>query len=284
MGLHEGRAAIVTGAAQGIGHAVAARLIAEGARVFMADIQAEKVEAAARRLDPRGNTTASCAVDVGQSASVARMVEAAAAHLGRIDILVNVAGGSGSKIITDIEDMTDEIWDGVINSNLRGTFLASRAVTPHMRKGGGGAIVNFATGSIRGFTGKTTSAARLAYVSAKAGIIGFTNQLSQDLAGTGVAVNVIQPGFVLTEPGARIRELFDSMPKQDQDAMLARRAPRAPEELGWAVAWLAAQREQDLTGHAVRLVGKIDSLDLTLTRDPENPLANTARLAVANRG
>ena len=102
---------------------------------------------------------------------------------------------------------------------------------------------------------------------------------SSDLGGTGIAVNVIQPGFVLTEPGARIREIFDSMPKQDQDAMLARRTPRTPEELGYAVTWLAAQGEKDLTGHAVRLVGKIDTLDLALTRDPENPLANTARLA-----
>ena len=81
MGLHEGRAAIVTGAAQGIGFAVASRLHAEGARVFMADIQAEKVAIAAKRIDPRGNSTASCAVDVGQSASIQRMVDAAAAHL-----------------------------------------------------------------------------------------------------------------------------------------------------------------------------------------------------------
>ena len=130
---------------------------------------------------PRGNSTNACAVDVASSQSVAKMIDAAAARLGRIDILVNVAGGSGSKIICDIEDMTDDIWDGVVNSNLRGTFLASRAAVPHMRRFGGGAIVNFATGSIRGFTGKTTSSARLAYVSAKAGIIGFANQLSQDI-------------------------------------------------------------------------------------------------------
>ena len=160
MGRHEGRAAVVTGAAQGIGFAVASRLRAEGARVVMADIQSDKVVAAAKRIDPEGNSTTACAVDVASSKSVAEMIDAAAAHLGRIDILVNVAGGSGSKIIYDIEDMTDDIWDGVVNSNLRGTFLASRAAVPHMRRADGGAIINFATGSIRGFTGKTTSAAR----------------------------------------------------------------------------------------------------------------------------
>ena len=182
------------------------------------------------------------------------------------------------KIIENIEDMSDEIWDGVVNSNLRGTFLASRAAVPHMRRAGAGAIVNFATGSIRGFTGKTTSAARLAYVSAKAGIIGFTNQLSQDLVDANIAVNVIQPGFVLTEPGARIREIFDAMPEADQKAMLARRTPRMPEEIGWAVAWIASHGAGELTGTSVRLVGPIDSLDLKLTRDAENPLASTARL------
>jgi NAD(P)-dependent dehydrogenase (short-subunit alcohol dehydrogenase family) len=147
-----------------------------------------------------------------------------------------------------------------------------------MRKNGGGAIINFATGSIRGFTGKTTSAARLAYVSAKAGIIGLTNQLSQDVAVAGIAVNAIQPGFVLTEPGARIREIFDSMSAEDQQAMLARRKPRTTEEIAWAVAWMAARPQSDLSGVSVRLHGPIDGPDLRLKMDETNPLATTAQL------
>ncbi len=278
MKRHEGRVAIVSGAAQGIGFAVASRLLAEGARVVMADIQEDKVRRAALTLEENGGHVMACAIDVGQSRSVASLMEQAIGAFGRIDILANVAGGSGSAIIEDIEEMTDEIWDGVIASNLRGTFLMCREAVPHMRKNGGGAIINFATGSIRGFTGKTTSAARLAYVSAKAGIIGLTNQLSQDVAVAGIAVNAIQPGFVLTEPGARIREIFDSMSAKDQQAMLARRKPRTTEEIAWAVAWIAARPPSDLSGVSVRLHGPIDGPDLRLKMDEPNPLATTAQL------
>ena len=136
MGLYEGRVAVVTGAAQGIGFAVAARMAAEGARVVMADIQAEKVAAAARRLDPAGQRTAACRVDVADAASVAAMVETAQTRFGGLDVLANVAGGSGSRIIEDIEDMTDAIWDSVVGANLRGTFVCSRAAVPLMKRRG----------------------------------------------------------------------------------------------------------------------------------------------------
>lgn len=278
MGIYEGRVAIVTGAAQGIGFAVAARMAAEGARVVMADMQAGKVEAAAARVDARGDRAVACTVDVSDTQSVERMVAVALERFGGVDVLANVAGGSGTKIIEHIEDMTDEIWNSVIGSNLRGTFVCARACVPHMKRRGGGAIVNFATGSIRGFQGKSTSAGRLAYVSAKAGIIGFTNQLAGDLKPFGIAVNVMQPGFVLTEAGARIRTIFDSMPKTDQEAMLARRKPRTPEELGFATAYVAAQKADVLTATCVRLSGPIESLALALVRDPEGQLASTAKL------
>lgn len=278
MGIYDGRIAIVTGAAQGIGFAVASRMAQEGARVVMADMQAGKVEAAAARVDPKGERAVACTVDVSDTQSVERMVAVAMERFGGVDVLANVAGGSGTKIIEQIEDMTDEIWNSVIGSNLRGTFVCSRACVPVMKRRGGGAIVNFATGSIRGFQGKSTSAGRLAYVSAKAGIIGFTNQLAGDLKSFGIAVNVMQPGFVLTEAGARIRTIFDGMPKADQDAMLARRKPRTPEELGFATAYVAAQKVDTLTATSVRLSGPIESLALELVRDPEGQLASTAKL------
>lgn len=275
---HEGRVAIVTGAAQGIGFAVATRLLAEGARVVLADVQEDKVRRAAGALANHGQHVLSCTVNVAQSESIRRLVEQSMDIFGRIDIVANVAGGSGSTIIEDIEDMTDDIWDGVLSSNLRGTFLMCRATVPHMRRLGGGAIVNFATGSIRGFTGKTTSAARLAYVAAKAGIIGFTNQLSQDVAPAGIGVNAIQPGFVLTEPGARIRDIFDSMSPEDQQAMLNRRKPRTADEIAWAVAWMVARSQSQLSGVSVRLQGPIDGPNLRLKMDEPNPLATTGLL------
>ena len=278
MGLWEGRVAIVTGAAQGIGLAVANRIFAEGGSVVLGDMQEKKLHAAAERLDRAGNRVLPFTLNVSNTESAGAMVKEATAKFGRIDALINVAGGSGSVIVEQIEDMSDDVWDSVIASNLRGTFVCSRAVVPAMKRAGSGAIINFATGSIRGFKGKSTSAARLAYVSAKAGIIGFTNQLSQDLDGFNIAVNVIQPGFVLTEPGARIREIFESMPLEDRQAMLARRSPRTPEELGWATAVLAAKSRSELTATCVRLSGPIASLNLKIVHDPEGQLASTAKL------
>ena len=274
MGLHDGRVAIVTGAAQGIGLAVATRLLGEGARVLLADVQAEKVAAAAARLDPSGKTAKAHAFDASASDAAKTMVAAAEVAFGGLDVLANVAGGSGVQRVECIDDMPDEVWDRIMANNLRSTFVCSRAAVPLLRKRGGH-IVNFATGSIRGFTGKTTSSAPLAYVAAKAGIIGFTNQLSADLKPANIAVSVIQPGFVLTEPGARIHDLFNKMTKEEQAAMLGRRTPRTPENLGLAVTFVASRPVEEVSAMSIRLVGPIDKLDLRVVRDPEGQLAST---------
>ncbi|HWG04054.1 MAG TPA: SDR family NAD(P)-dependent oxidoreductase [Beijerinckiaceae bacterium] len=279
MGSLTKRVAIVTGAAQGLGLAVAARLLAEGAFVTLADVQAGKVAEAAERLDPSGSASLAVGFDASSSAEADRMVAATGARFGGVDILVNVAGGSGTARVERIDDMTDAIWDRIITNNLRATFACSRAAVAAMRQRGGGAIVNFATGSIRGFPARTTSSAPLAYVAAKAGIIGFTNQLAKDLLEASIAASVLQPGFVLTEPGARVREIFDSLPEPDRQAMLARRVPRTPEEIGWAVAFILSRAVADVSGLTIRLDGPIDSLDLALKREMPGALAATAILS-----
>ncbi len=279
MGVFGRRVAIVTGSAQGLGLAVATRMHAEGARVMMCDLQADKVAAAAVRLDPAGANVKSFALDASASGAATAMVAAAESAFGGVDILVNVAGGSGVQRAVHIDEMTDDIWDRIIANNLRSTFVCSRAAVPAMRKRGGGTIVNFATGSIRGFRGRTTSAAPLAYVAAKAGIIGFTNQLAADCQDDKIGVAVIQPGFILTEPGARIRELFDQMSKAEQDAMLRGRTPRPPEDIGWAVSYIASRPWNEVTATAIRLDGPIKSLALQMARDPEGQLASTAVLS-----
>lgn len=272
------KVAVVTGAAQGLGLAVASRFLAEGARVTMADVQSAKVAAAAAWLDPSGQSTLAFGLDASSSVEADAMIAATGAKFGGADILVNAAGGSGTARVEGIEEMTDAIWDRIITNNLRATFVCSRAAVAAMRRRGGGAIVNFATGSIRGFSGRTTSSAPLAYVSAKAGIIGFTNQLATDLREAHIAVSVLQPGFVLTEPGARVREIFERMTEAEREAMLARRTPRTPEDIGWAVAFIASRPLAEVSGTSIRLAGPIDSLDLVLDHDRDGQLASTGVL------
>jgi meso-butanediol dehydrogenase/(S,S)-butanediol dehydrogenase/diacetyl reductase len=249
----------------------------------MTDVQTEKVEAAARALGAGPARLLACGLDVTSSAEVDACVAAAVAHCGRIDILVNCAGGSGRTPVDDIDEVTDALWDEVVDSNLKGTFLCCRAAMPHLRRSGHGSIISFASGAVLGVEGSstlTTTAVRHAYAAAKAGLIGLGNQLAKDLATAGVAVNVVMPGFVMTEPGARVRDLFDEKTEGAQKAMLDRLGvpPRTPEQVGWAVTYLVSDRGRGHSGVVMRLTGKITSADLVVVPDANAALGRSARL------
>ena len=280
-----GRVAVVTGAAQGLGRAIASRLAADGAAVMLADVQGDKVAATASGLAAGGLPVRSHTVDVASSASVGEMVSAAVRAFGRIDMLVNVAGGSGRVPVNTIEDMSDEVWDSVIASNLRGSFLCCRAALPHLRRSGDGRILNLSSGAVKGMRGRSTVSAPLAYAAAKAGIHGLTNQLAADLDGTNVAVNVLQPGFVLTEPGARVRELFDGLTEADRAQMLAmlKVPPRLPEAVGWGVSYLMGPRTRGVTGTALRLTGNITNGNLRIVSEGTSALGSFARVEPAEQ-
>lgn len=211
-----GRMAIVTGAAQGLGFGIAQRFLAEGASVVMADIQEEKVKAqslvACQQAGLGPDKVLAVGLDVGKSAAVDAMVTQCVQRFGRVDILVNDAGGSGTRSVIDIEQIDDDLWDAVIGSNLKGTFLCCRAVMPHMRKQGYGRIINFSSTLARGMFGGTgTVGARLPYAASKAAILGFTAQLAKDVGTSGVTVNAIVPGLILGEPGSRVRDRFEAL-------------------------------------------------------------------------
>jgi NAD(P)-dependent dehydrogenase (short-subunit alcohol dehydrogenase family) len=248
----DGRCAIVTGAAQGLGNAIAARLLADGATVIGADIQAAKLADAAAQFASHGARFATVAGDVSKSDTAAAIVRRALEAAGRLEILVNCAGGSGMQGIKDIEDIGDEVWDSVLASNLRASFVMSRAAVPAMRRAGRGRIVNFSSNLTRGVSAPLgTVGARLAYCAAKGGIEAFTRQLARDLGPAGITVNAVVPGFILTEPGARVRQKFDELEPATQALLRSGGAsgtPGQPADIAAAVAFLCSDEAAQING------------------------------------
>jgi NAD(P)-dependent dehydrogenase (short-subunit alcohol dehydrogenase family) len=182
----DSRVALVTGAAGSIGKGIAARLLQEGAKVFVTDLDQQQLDRICSEL---GGNCQGLAADATIHDQVKQVVQAAVgAFGGKIDVLVNVAGtvGKGDKV----EDMSEENWDFVFDVNCKGTFLFVKEVVPLMKQGGGGSIVNFSSKS-----GKTGSALMSAYSAAKAAIIGFTQALAFELASVPIRVNCVCPGI-----------------------------------------------------------------------------------------
>jgi NAD(P)-dependent dehydrogenase (short-subunit alcohol dehydrogenase family) len=248
------RVALVTGAAQGIGLAIAERFAAEGAKLVMADLNGAKVRAAAGKLNAVG-VEADLGSAAGAQAAVAKAIEA---H-GALDILVNNAGGSGRVTATEIESVTDDIWDQVLALNLKSTFLCCRAAIPHMKTRGYGRIVNVSSGIARGAGRPTgTAGAVLPYAAAKAGVLGLTFTLAKMVAASNITVNAVVPGFVLTEPGARVRDWFEGLPAPAQKALLERtsmgRAGTAA-EVAATIVFLASEEASLVSGAALDVTG-----------------------------
>ena len=275
-----GRRAVVTGAAQGLGRAVAERFIAEGASVVMVDVNAEKVAAAASALE-RPDAALSLAADLTDSAEAERMVASAVAEFGGLDILVNAAGGSGFVFADQIETVEDAVWHDILAANVRTAFLSCRAAMPHLRRSAHARIVNFSSDAMRGAPAiRTPMASKLPYVTAKGALVSLSFQLARDLGTDGGVVNALFPGFVLNEPGSRNSTLFNQMTDDERAAML-RAMPahrRTPQEVGWAVTFLASDAVADFSGYVVGLKGPIDGANLRIIDAVETPLGRYARL------
>ena len=238
-----GRKAVVTGGAQGIGFAVAARLVASGARVALWDRDASLAGQAAEAL---GGSDKVAAFEVEQSdfASVEAAARATLAAFGAIDILVNNAGIAGPTM--PVVDYPAEQWRAVIDIDLNGVFYCCKAVVPAMIQAGYGRIVNIA--SIAGKEGNPNAAA---YSAAKAGVIALTKSLGKELAAHDIAVNCVTPAAAKTR-------IFDQMSQQHIDYMLSR-IPRGRflkvEEAAAMVAWLVSAENSFTTGAVFDLSG-----------------------------
>jgi meso-butanediol dehydrogenase/(S,S)-butanediol dehydrogenase/diacetyl reductase len=246
VGRLEGRCALVTGAASGIGAACAERFAAEGARVAGLDL-AEPTGESWERICKRAPEAIACAADVRDEAAVARCVASVAERFGRIDVLVNAAGVSGAGAV-DALDVAE--WDRVVDINLKGTFLVCKHVAARMKEQGAGSIVNLA--SVEGLEGFQMQAA---YNASKGGVVLLTRNMAVDYGPHGVRVNCLCPGLIetpMTAPlhleGLRpVYEKFVSM-------HLLGRGGR-PEEVASAALFLASDDASFVTGHALVVDG-----------------------------
>jgi len=237
------RHAIVTGAAQGIGFAIAKRLLASGASVSLWDRDENLLSEAVTRL-AAGDRVAAGPIDVTDTLGVQAGAESCLKTFGKIDILVANAGIAGPNHST--WEYPVDAWNQVIAINLTGVFLCCRAVIPHMLKQGYGRIVNVA--SIAGKEGNPNASA---YSASKAGVIALTKSLGKEIAEKNIAVNCITPAAAKTR-------LFDQMTQQHIDFMLSR-IPRkrfvGVEEIAAMVAWLASEENSFTTGAVFDLSG-----------------------------
>jgi 2-hydroxycyclohexanecarboxyl-CoA dehydrogenase len=241
----EGRTALVTGGASGIGAATARRLAAEGARVAIGDLNEDGAREVASEID--GHATA---LDVTDSASVRAAVDGAREALGPIDVLVNNAGTDRFAFFVNSDE---ELWDFVLGVNLRGVLAVTHAVLPGMHELGRGAIVNVASEA-----GRVGSQGSATYSAAKAGVIGFTKAIAREAARYGVRCNAVAPGPIetpLLNAAAVVYGEIGERLKQGMIAATAMRRSGEPEEVAATIAFLASDDASYVTGQTINVSG-----------------------------
>ena len=248
------KTALVTGAARGIGLAVAKRFLAEGWNVALLDINAGQLrETMAALAEPSKTFEIIC--DVSDPPAISAAVRQAAAHFGRLDALVNNAG---IAIFKPILETTPEDWARVLAVNLTGPFLAAQAAAPIMAEGGGGAMVN-----ITSISGLRASTLRVAYGTSKAGLAHLTKQQAVEFASLGIRVNAVAPGTIATELAAKA-----VLTSEEAKARIMSRTPLRrlgePAEIADTVAFLASDAASYITGEIVVVDGGRMALNYTV--------------------
>lgn len=239
-----GKVAIVTGAASGIGLATAKRLAREGARVAIWDLNEAGAQAAAAEINQAGQQAIASRVDVSRRDQVDAAVKEIHAQFGPVGILVNNAG---MTLFRNFMEMDEETWDKVMTVNLKSMLVCTQAVLPDMIEAKWGRVVNVSSSSAQ-----TGSARMSCYAASKGGVIAFTKALAQELAATGITVNNVPPGFVDTPMlrGSDIGKVID----QVAAASPMKRAGQ-PEDMAAAIAFLASEDAGYITGHTLSVNG-----------------------------
>ena len=239
-----GQRALVTGASRGIGRAVALRLASEGASVALNyNSGREEAEAVAAEIAAAGGSAVTLQGNVADAGQAEALVDAAAAALAGLDILVNNAGITRDNLLMRL---SEDDWDAVVDTNLKGAFLCTKAAIRPMLRQRSGRIVNMS--SVVALTGNPGQAN---YTAAKAGLIGFTRTVAREVASRGITVNAIAPGFIATQ-------MVDSIP-EDLQAQIRERIPLGafgtPEDVAGCVAFLVSADAAYITGQVLSIDG-----------------------------
>jgi len=234
--------AAVTGAARGIGRAIALKLAREGADVIVADINLEGVQKVAEEIKNMGRKAVGLKVDVSIKEEAEKIINTAKGELGRLDILVNNAGINRDAML---HKMSDEDWEKVLAVDLTGVFFCTRAAAKLMRDQGYGRIINISSASWMGNIGQAN------YSAAKAGVVGFSKTAARELARKGITVNVICPGFIDTEmtravPDKVRAKIMEKIPMGEVGK---------PEDVANAVVFLASDEARYITGAIIDVGG-----------------------------
>lgn len=239
----DGKVAIVTGAAQGIGRAIAERLAVAGADVAVVDMDLTRAQETVSAVAAHGRRAVAITANVAEWADVKAMVEQALGSLGRIDMLINNAGITRDGLLLR---MKEEDWNAVLDVNLKGTFHCTKAVLPTMTKQRAGAMVNIA--SVVGVMG---NAGQANYAASKAAVIGFTKTVAREYASRGITVNAVAPGFIETA-------MTDKLGGEAREALLTQ-IPLgrlgSPADVAEAVRFLVSPSAAYITGHVLHVNG-----------------------------
>jgi 3-oxoacyl-[acyl-carrier protein] reductase len=243
MGILDGKTAIITGAARGIGQAIAKELASHGANLALCDLQADWLAETAALAEGLGATVKCISVDVSNGDAVTKAVAEAAEAFGSIDILINNAGITKDGLLMR---MSEADWDAVLSVNLKGTFLFTKAVSRPMMKQRAGAIVNIA--SIIGLIG---NAGQCNYAASKAGVIALTKSTAKELAARNIRVNAVAPGFI----ESKMTEVLTEDVRQTMLDQIPMKRFGGPEDVARTVLFLATEASSYITGQVLTVSG-----------------------------